>query len=348
LCGAKIQLLSAIFEKLNGNDSNTNKVRAYFFSPGESNNKDCGDECFSEAGNYGERFEKLKTFYKQSGNVKINVKGDNRLWRLSQDRQRLLMLWTEVRSIYDVLQSWHGTEIMKKNDKLKHGNAIYFVDSFSKNSSWKWDFTKVDDGSIIFGTDSSKIEAAFGPVKYTVPFQDRHENRGDIDRKWVSYKSLDRLWGVSYGVDNMTFGDSQNRKLLTFETIFARKSSKEWYSENWALTGGIQAYSGFGPDGLALTTRLLYVLPATETALSVQLRGLRLSRRDAPALWKPTIGGRVDFGFTSFMTSYLQFGRDFALQKDNGVRSGWSIGAGIQLVAPTCRIPLIKNLGSCD
>jgi hypothetical protein len=42
---------------------------------------------------------------------------------------------------------------------------------------------------------------------------------------WIDYKTMDQIWGLSYGIDNMTFGDAQNRKLLTLETMVQGKAS---------------------------------------------------------------------------------------------------------------------------
>jgi hypothetical protein len=351
--GISLGLLDEIFNKLNGKGSTGTRLdydsaaRKYFLFSGRNEDKLCGGEESPEIINNAARIDDLKNFFgNKNGTAKVRMKGDMRLWCVAQDKQRLVMLWAEVRSIFDVLETWHGTN---QKQRVAGAHSMYFKDSFSEGSNWKWEYTAADAHESFWGTDSSRIEASFSAVKYNIPFQDKREMGDHVTpREWVSYKGLDRLWGASYGIDNMTFGDSQNRKILTVGTYLFGKSSKSWVSENHHFWGGIQAYSGFGPDGLALTSRYAFVFPATETAFSVQLRALRLSRRDLPAVWKPTIGWRMDVGFTSFMTTYLQFGRDFALQKDNGIRSGWSIGAGIQLVAPTCRIPLIKKLSACD
>jgi hypothetical protein len=92
--------------------------------------------------------------------------------------------------------------------------------------------------------------------------------------------------------------------------------------------------------------RLSLVFPQTETIFSIPMRAIRIGTIDSNRRWKPTIGLRMDQGFTSFFTTYFQVTRDYAAQRDGRIDSGVSIGAGIQLAAPRCRIPLIKK--TCD
>ncbi len=256
------------------------------------------------------------------------------------------MLWTQIRSIFDILES-HPRE----NANTDHAHDIVFNDSFME-SSWKWKYDEVKTDSekpSRSSRASSTIVASIGPIKYIVPMRNHKDSDKNEDPPtWIDHNALDRLWGVSFGIDNMTFGDSQNRRLVTFETLLVGDVASRYFSENWAIIAGIQHYSGLGPDGVALTGRLAWIKPEIESALSIHIRALRLGREGLPAVWRPTIGGRIDIGFSSFLTSYLQAGRDFAAQREGRIRSGWSIGAGIQFGAPTCRIPIIKEMAVCD
>jgi hypothetical protein len=336
----KFDLLSEIIEKINFDVLSSD----YFFRPGKIGDVHCGGKCRSSESDLARLATLKDIFGVRNENILVRLKGDGNLWAVEQDKQRLLMLWTSVRSIYDVLKS-----IPEMNPDPSIPIPTVFNDSFKNNSDWKWVYTAADKDNRLFGAAPSKIDAGIGPIQYSVKFIDKEEVIDDTGkREWVNYRKMDKLWGVSYGIDNMTFGDAQNRKILNFESYLGGKASRGRTSENWAVVGGFQAYSGLGPDGIALTGRVVYVMPATETGISIQARALRLARHNAPAMWKLTMGGRMDFGFTSFMTMYIQGGRDFAVQKDDGVRSGWSIGAGIQLVAPTCRIPGIKAIAKCD
>lgn len=323
-------------------------VRQYFFRYIGESPKPCAADCAVLAQSEDKRLDKLLEFMRRvhgKEELKVKLRGDQHLWDADQDEQRLVMLWTEVRAIFDVLESQSSEAGTAGAGAVR---AIVLKDSFSK-SAWTWDFDPPPQPAeeVFYPIKPSKITAVIGPITYVIPERNRRSGDLDDDRTWIDYKAMDQIWGVSYGIDNMTFGDTQNRKLLTLETVVQGKASHERFSENYALLAGLQGYFGPGRDGIALSSRLAWVRPETETALSVQLRALRLARDGLPAAWRPSLGGRIDLGFSSFLTAYLQGSRDAAVQRNGSIRGGWSIGAGVQLGAPTCRIPLVKRIDQC-
>ena len=223
-------------------------------------------------------------------------------------------------------------------------------DSFMGNA-WSWNYA--DDnrtGSTILRP--STIQATTGSVTYEVTRRYAKDS-SDSGLNRIDNRHMDRIHGVTLGIDNMTFGDSQSRYYVGFETVatgltrfdgFSGKLAKLNDMGNVALTVGIQPFANKGPNGLALTSRLLVVLPETETALSLQVKALRLSRDGQPAAWRPYVGGRLDMGLTSFLTMYLQLGKDWAIQRDGALKTGISLGGGIQVGAPTCRIPGFQDV----
>lgn len=61
------------------------------------------------------------------------------------------------------------------------------------------------------------------------------------------------------------------------------------------------------------------------------------------------LGLRVDQGFSSFMTFYLQYNYvDFAVSPFGAVRRHPSIGAGVQFMAGKCRVPGLSRLSGCS
>lgn len=330
-------------------------IRQNFFGSTDVKINSKGSGCNQILISESSRLEKIEKFVqevndstKSDATISVKLKGDGQLWSDAQDEQRLVMLWIEVRAIFDVLES-HPSSAGDSGEV----RSVVLKDSFAK-SSWQWDFENPTDSKIaatdFFGlyVAPSKISATIGPVKYIIPQREKDDEKKESDQTWLNYRKLDTIWGVSFGIDNMTFGDTQNRKVLAFEAVVGGKVSYNRFSENYAILAGIQPYSGPGKDGFALTSRLAWVRPETETSVSAFLRALHLGRDGLPAKWRPNAGLRLDLGFSSFLTSYLQGSRDAAVQRDGTIRSGWSIGAGLQLGAPTCRIPGASYMNMCN
>lgn len=343
-------IIAAILQLLNDDPC----VRQHFYRPITRKNESNRPICHQNIENGDVRLDNTIDFIRRVNksigsetNIIVKLRGDDHLWEAAQDEQRLVMLWTEVRSIFDVFES-HASSASSSAEV----RPIVLKDSFAK-SSWSWDYDSEvvqKPGSWDFfkiNVEPSTISANIGPIQYVIPQREKQQGNGDVDVASLAYRDIDRIWGVSFGIDNMTFGNSQNRKVLAVETMIEGKALHSKSSENWAILAGVQPYFGPGRDGFALTGRLAWVRPETETSISAIVRALRLGRDGSPALWRPAIGLRVDLGFTSFLTSYLQGGRDVAVQFDGSVRSGWSIGAGLQLGAPTCRLPGAKHITQC-
>lgn len=320
-----------------------------FFMDAEQQ-KACGKPCpFMDSKNFGLRLEKLRTFIASDSEESIMFKGDNQLWKSEQDTQRLVMLLTSIRSIHDVLET---------RPAAKDGAPISFTDS-SRDNKWIWarEALEVEPKRPWNGVrlEPSVIVADIGPVTYEV--NRRYGIAADMAKSpanLIDNRQLDPIIGVNLGADTMTFGDNRNRWLagvegvltgLTFGDGFLGGLSDEY--GNLALVGGAQWFVGNGPAGGALSLRALIVQPQTESAFSVQLRALRIKSNFGYSEWHPALGVRFDMGFTSFMTVYLQGGRDWASQSDGRIRSGWSVGAGMQFGSAACHFPVISHMPQC-
>lgn len=290
------------------------------------------------AQDFSSRLEKLEsTVAGLTAETTIHIRGDGRLWDEEQDVQRYVMLLADVRSILDVLES-------HRDD----GKQYVFVDSFS-GSSWEWTYLGEGNRSMaekLWRTQPSQIVANIGPVNYEIVNSDRNFDPHLADSS-DKYDSLDRLFGASIGIDSMSFGDTHNRLVIDLETPLFGKPVPQKSRQNVAWLVGVQPLYDGGRTSAALTTRRVTVFPETEFAFSVQARALRLTTQSHGYKWRPALGARVDAGFTSFVTFYLQTGFDASVQTDDSIRRGWSIGAGIQVAAPQCRIFLLKKLGGC-
>ncbi|MFZ6770750.1 hypothetical protein ACO0LM_27145 [Undibacterium sp. Di26W] len=338
--------LLSFIEKLLCSD---NAVNDYLLNAGEVGltSDHCGKQCMLTPEQRTIQETELKDFIRQlknphpeEVNPKVTLKGDNSLWKSSQVKQRLLMLISQTRSILDVLES---------KPQKEEENPLTIVDSFQDNS-WSWAYVKQSEfeknTSTFLTTRPSQIKASIGPITYDIANSDN--NVGEKEKEKISYRAMDRVIGVSLGIDNMTFGDRQNRSLLSVETVLFGKASSRRYSDNWGVLAGYQQQFSPVMNGAALTSRYVYVKPEIEMMYSAQLRAMQINRPNDSRVWKLSIGARVDIGFTSFLTTYIQMTRDYAAQTDGRIGNGISIGAGIQLASPACRIFGISNLLNCN
>lgn len=296
--------------------------------------------CTVGSGARASRLAALRTFANGASPVKTLFKGDKFLYadNKDQDIQRFVMLLTAVRSIHDVLESHNRAPL------------VVLKDSFRK-STWTWNYAEDDNGGLT-PLPPSAIVASTGPVQYQVAR--RYSIKGEPrDLNTIDNHNVDKIFGVNLGIDNMTFGNNQSRYYAGLEAVLAGFTLFDGFRGrlplekdigNLAWTVGIQPFVSPGPNGVALTSRLLMILPETETAFSLQLKALRLAPVGQRHTWRPYVGLRMDMGLTSFMTMYLQAGKDAAVQRDGSIRSGPSVGGGIQLGAPTCRIPGIQKI----
>ncbi|USX24521.1 hypothetical protein NHH73_18080 [Oxalobacteraceae bacterium OTU3CINTB1] len=306
-------------------------VREYFLTSGQKNRRDlCGKKNCLELSP-----DEQIAYMKKIGDILLTLKrtrirGDDFLWDDDQGIQRMLILVMNVRSILDVLQS-------RKIDENAAGlTRVMSVDSF-KNSSWFWvEVDEKDEKSGLTFVKPSNLKAHVGTVAYNV------EN----SPKFYGYEKTDPIYGVSIGFDDMLFGEQQNRATLLFERLIIGNANEKRDAFNLALVAGVQASRSKAENSAGLSLRGALVLPQTETIISVPLRYIRMHEGERTR-WRPTIGVRLDQGFTSFSTFYLQLTHDYARQKDGSIRSGLSIGAGLGFAAPECRIPGIKQLLAC-
>ncbi|MFB9240932.1 hypothetical protein IV454_32255 [Massilia antarctica] len=333
-------------EKVNG--AREHYLQSSFFLPVPS--KDCFRKCRSQA-----EFDPavshmglLQKIIEQIENNKVSrlhvfLRGDGDLWSADHDEQRFLMLLFEVRSILDVLESKGANE---------QAMTYHMVDSF-RHSSWQWQFTeevKRADSYIerrlgALNWPPSVLRAHVGALDYEMYQENDKPNGVESTVRTLDYASLDQIFGISLGADNMNFGDAQTRYVTNLETMVWGRA-KAGKLANYGVVVGVQPYKSRDFGGIAVGGRLVTVLPEIETSISVPLRYIRVKAINGESSWHPTIGLRIDAGFTSFLTFYLQVTRDVAAQRDGQIRIGPSIGAGIQLAAPRCRIPLIKK--SCQ
>ena len=335
------------------------RVREYFLFPDKNKEKDClVDRCAREPRNVESeirlmtklvaelrgKLQSRKTQDPVLGGCRdalrskcVFLRGDGALWNRNQDEQRMLMLLLQVRSILDVLQS--------APTELDNGNRFTLTNSF-KETSWAWNATEAEPRYVSFLSytypPKTQLIAGIGPVEYEI--NQTNGSGGSFDHH---YRSSDRIFGIALGIDNMTFGDQQNRKSVALEAVIGGLANEKREDFNLAAVVGIQRFYEPASNGYGVMLRGSYVFPQTETIISVPLRMIRIGVPGAEKIWRPTFGLRMDQGFTSFATVYLQVMKDYAAMRSGKVESGVSVGAGIQLAAPSCRIPLVNRSG-CD
>lgn len=330
------------------------KLRNVFFEPDRP--QLCPRDCrpiardFDYAPSLNELYTTIQNPNKYIG---VSLRGDSDLWGRHQDKQRFIMLLFEVRSILDVLESHPSAD-----DSKAGPTPIYVVDSF-KTSGWQWHFldnatpTALPKPTEWLSWRPSVIQANIGPMAYGteeksgVPFSPYAENGT------LKYTSMDPVFGVSAGADNMLFGDAQTRYVLNLETVVWGKASARrgngLKTANYAITAGVQPYISRDDKNIALVARGMAVFPAIETTISVPFRMLHIKTNNGHSEWLPTVGLRLDAGFTSFLTFYLQGNYDAAGQRNGSIRRGLSLGAGLQLAAPMCRIwPFQTHADECS
>ena len=328
---------STIIEKLlerasdKTNEDSSQSVRDYFLTSGQKGREDlCNKKNCSQL-TTGEQLAYIKAIGDEL--LRLNnfkMKGDDFLWDESQKIQRLLVLVMNVRSILDVLQSEIG------KPQATGETLVKTVDSF-KNSSWFWvEVDNVDKEKGITFVKPSNLKAHIGTVIYDV----------DNSPKFYGYEKTDPIYGVSIGFDDMLFGDQLNKATVLFERLLIGNANEKRENYNFALIAGVQASRSKTENNVGVSLRGALVLPQTETIFSVPIRYMRM-HEGSDVKWRPTIGLRLDQGFSSFSTFYLQLTHDYARQKDGSIRSGMSIGAGLGFAAPDCRIPGVKLLLAC-
>jgi hypothetical protein len=339
-------LLDLIFQELS-EDAN---LRRSFFEPAAKDTclRDCRTSDAPPLDLYQKEMTALFKLKMKDQRLVVKLRGDNDLWRRDQDLQRLVMLLFEVRSILDILESQPSSE------QSANRMSIVLVDSF-KGSGWKWHFLNSEQIPAepprpkVTWPDwhPSIIKANVGPLSYGENLDSGMSFAPYKQEATINYTAMDQVFGASIGADNMAFGDAQTRYVANFETVVwgsaNSKSKRGFFTGNYALTVGLQPYISRDDKGIAFSGRGIMVMPAIETSVSVPVRLLHLKTNNGHSEWLPTIGLRVDAGFTSFLTFYLQGIYDGAAQRDGTIRRGLSLGAGIQLAAPTCRLPVIKG-----
>lgn len=269
--------------------------------------------------------------------VSVDLRGDSFLWSRFHDRQRFLMLLVQIRSIMDVLES--RTEDGREPGG---GTLVHVVDSFTK-SSWDWRWTDKESPSRFTIADSD-LKARIGPVSYSIPH--RATETVPPEQKVLTYRNMDPIIGIGLGTDNMVFGDAQTRYTATLETV-VYGLSKARRNENQGLTVGLQPYLSRDFNGLSFFSRVIFMKPEIETAISIPFRLVHVRQTTGRSTWRPSVGLRLDAGFTSFLTFYIQVNWDVAAQKDGRLRYGPSIGGGLQLAAPKCRVPWLQKIADC-
>lgn len=334
--------------------SRSKKARAYFLYSGRTDvncdkffctnaqppmsDKQEAEKIKEVLGSLRKKLQKLDQL-KDPGSFKCNDErcvrfhGDSELWEISQNEQRMLLLLVQVRSILDVLESLPGP--------ADRTSQFTITDSF-KQDEWTWYATEEESPSVWERTirpQNSSLVAKIGPVNYQITQSVDGEPKYDH-----GYRLFDPVYGFSLGFDSMAFGDQQTRWTLAFERVLFGFANEKRDSVNFAAVAGIEKFREPESNGYGLTSRLSLVFPQTETIFSVSFREIKVGSVDWYKRWRPTYGLRVDQGFTSFATIFFQISRDAAAQKSGRIDSGISVGAGVQIAAPECRIPLVKNM----
>lgn len=272
----------------------------------------------------------------------VLLRGDFELWRASQWPQRLLLLALQMRSILDVLQAMDA-------------------DAAGLNSflqpSWKSERTGLGQRARIQASLDGRFFYDFmllGREEFPfLPYVSRDPIEGvDGVHDVVEIASIDgsRVWlrpegrrefvlstGLNYEVPR--FGRQQWRQSVSLETPVAGFVNTGYFKTSVGMAAGVFFTHEDDRSGWGLSLRPAVVFSQSETFVSVPLRWLRFRRPDGSGATHAAWGLRVDQGFSSFITVYLQGGRAPFRQEAGEVRTGSAYGAGIVLAAPFCRIP---------
>ena len=277
--------------------------------------------------------------------LEITVRGDDLLWNKDQDMQRMIMLLTQIRSIVDIFDS--ANHPPRDSFREKETNTWAWVEP----NKGKSEYTKQDRAS-----PDSTITATFGPVSYKIPIILDASNFDS--ENIIGYPNtvvtgdlnyVEPIIGVSFGNETMAFGNRQNRPSISFEMVLGGDTSLEREAWNSFALFGIHSFYESGSWRPGFGFRYGWMLPDTETSFSIPIRIQQHEAAKNGSVWRPSIGLRIDQGFSSFISLYLQATYDYGLQPDRTLKSGLSFGAGVEIAAPICRVPIpfIKYLGGC-
>ncbi len=275
------------------------------------------------------------------------LRGDGELWRASQWPQRLLLLIMDVRSILDVLQAHQAAgsvsnsydrPIWKSERQRDHERANIVA---SLDGRFAYDFMLLGRNEFPWLPYTKRARIA--------DVDDRH------DVLEIAGLEGSRLWlrpegrrefvisaGLNYEVPR--FGRQQWRESLSVETPVVGFVNSGFAKTSFGLAAGYFRTHEGGRMGYGLSLRPAVVFSQSETFVSLPMRWFHYSRSDGSSSTRPAWGLRIDQGFSSFITVYLQGGRAPFMQDNDVIRSGSAFGAGIVLAAPFCRVPLLGRM----
>jgi len=283
-----------------------------------------------------------------NGDHHIRLRGDRQLWRASQWHQRLLMLALQTQSVLDVLRAFPGAS----------GATTAAAANTFNEPMWRAERLGEDDGAEIEATLDGRFRYRMhflhGDALPWLPFA-RREPDPEIDGKadvvevaglrqsylWLRPKGRHQLV-LSLGINHEMprFGRMQQRESVSLETPLLGYLRTGPLKVSFGLAGGVFYFSEKRRSGEGVSLRPGFVMSQSETFFSMPLRWFHY-RQGIDRRSKYGWGLRVDQGFSSFFTVYLELNRSYFLQDDKTFQRGSVFGAGVVFAAPFCRIPLL-------
>jgi hypothetical protein len=275
----------------------------------------------------------------KSDRLAIPMVGDNELWRPAQQRQRVLMLALQLRSILDVLRAPAGAT-----------SNNWFVDGH-------WNSYHLPDGA--GAVISASIDGRFRfDLRFLRAGRQRAiqmqaieaEGKEDVVKIAEIHDHVLRLVpsgtrevvlsaGLNYEVPH--FGSVRSRTSISFETPVLAFLTLGDSKINFGAAAGAFSFREDGNWRSGISLRPGIVASQSETFLSVPLRWFRYEMDGGRKAWRRSWGLRLDQGFSSFSTVYLQISNSPFQQDGMRIERGQVFGAGVVLAAPLCRIPKV-------
>jgi hypothetical protein len=317
------------------------------------------------------------------GTTSVSVKGDGHLWREEQFDQRFLMLMVEVEGIREIVKAsdaihpdeadaakkrirlseddlkreifslladrgtWQVT--CDKSDRCEKYLIQTSIDGLNTNDPNRISYSPQNDTNDRYKGFASAVDSDAGGNRNSPSSLNQNSNSPEHQAApALATERGDLVIGLSGSHEVFSFGDHFGRTSVGFDILPTGRvvTTQHW---NWGLVVGAEGLYEAERYSYGFNVRPVFGFPTSETFVSMPIRELRHVREDGAGAWRTTVGLRLDQGFSSFFTLYLIASRDYAMQKGTSeVRRGFSYGAGIELAAPYCRVPIFGLLCNND
>lgn len=266
--------------------------------------------------------------------ARVPMQGDGMLWRPELRQQRVLMLALQLRAILDVLranqpgnQNWFADGAWR-SDRLADGSGALISATIDGGFAFRLRFPSSDENGSAQADDDDVIRIA-------------HLHKKVLQLVPRGQQEIVLSTGINYEMPH--FGKMQGRASVSFEVpMLALLNDGIWKINYGAALGAFRFREG-KEWGSGLSFRPGFVLSQSETFVTVPLRWFRFQGDGRPSVWRSSWGLRVDQGFSSFMTVYLQYSASPFRQEDGRIDRGSVFGAGVVFAAPLCRVPKVSG-----